>query len=267
MQRRRKYGIEQMAAAFPVNVFFFDVLYHDGKVTFQKPLSERREILESLVKEKSDSTCKLAKSWAISSWEDIEEAMHTSIEDGCEGIIAKSISEPYQAGIRGWNWIKYKKDYRVGLADSFDLVIIGAFPGRGKRTGTYGTYLMAARDDINASFKTVCKLGTGFSDDDLIELQKIIEPLITSSLPANVESDIKAPAWILPQIVLEISAAEMTVSPHHTCARGELADPDAGLSLRFPRYIRLRTDKEAETATLVSEIIETFGKQQIRKSF
>ncbi|MFW9997324.1 MAG: ATP-dependent DNA ligase [Candidatus Odinarchaeota archaeon] len=264
MQRRRKYGIEEMAAAFPVNVFFFDVLYYDGNVTFLKPLSERRQLLESLIT--GEGICKLAKAWSVPTWEAIEQAMVESIEEGCEGIIAKSLSEPYQAGIRGWNWIKYKKDYRSGLADSFDLVVVGVYPGRGKRTGTFGTYLMAAYDDVNDTYKTACKLGTGFSDEDLAELQKTIEPHVTTAQPANVESDMKPPIWVNPEIVFEIEAAEITVSPEHTCSRGELADPDAGLSLRFPRFIRLREDKDAEIATLTSEITEAFGKQFVKKA-
>ncbi|MHA1449799.1 MAG: ATP-dependent DNA ligase, partial [Candidatus Hodarchaeales archaeon] len=114
-------------------VYFFDVLFHADQVTFLLPLSERRKILEKLVPE--GQICRLARSWQVSSWEDIEEAMIESIKEGCEGIMAKSLTEPYQAGIRGWNWIKYKKDYRKGLADSFDLVVVGAYPGRGKRSG------------------------------------------------------------------------------------------------------------------------------------
>ncbi|MHA2330796.1 MAG: ATP-dependent DNA ligase [Candidatus Hodarchaeales archaeon] len=264
MQRKRKYGIEEKAAAFPVNIFFFDVLYYNGKIIFTLPLSERRHILESIVTE--SGVCKLAKAWPIGSWENIEEAMVESIDEGCEGIIAKSLSEPYQAGVRGWNWIKYKKDYRKGLADSFDLVVVGVFPGRGKRTGTYGTYLMAAYDDIRGTFRTVCKLGTGFSDEDLGELQKKIEPLITPARPSNVESEMKATKWVVPHLVFEIEAAEITKSPIHTCAKGDMIDVDVGLSLRFPRFIRLREDKEPEVSTLSSEIIQAYGKQFVEKT-
>ncbi|MHA1449800.1 MAG: ATP dependent DNA ligase [Candidatus Hodarchaeales archaeon] len=82
---------------------------------------------------------------------------------------------------------------------------MGAYPGRGKRSGTFGTYLMASYDDLRGVYQTVCKLGTGFSEENLLELQKMVEPFISKHEPINVESDTKAPIWINPGIVFEMT--------------------------------------------------------------
>jgi ATP-dependent DNA ligase len=93
---------------------------------------------------------------------EIENFFMKAIEDGCEGIIAKSLESEYKAGARGWNWIKYKRDYISEMVDTVDLVVVGAFAGQGRRAGTYGALLVATYNKEADCFETFSKLGTGF---------------------------------------------------------------------------------------------------------
>jgi len=168
----------------------------------------------------------------------------------------------YQAGARGWLWIKLKRDYRAELSDTVDLVIIGALYGRGRKGGILSSFLMAVYDKDNDVFKTVCKVGTGFKDDDLAYLNKELKPYIRDRKPPRVEAKMDPDHWIEPAIVLEISAAEITLSPIHTCGYNIIQE-EAGLALRFPRFTgRYRMDKKPEDATTEKELIEMFKMQR-----
>ena len=110
--------------------------------------------------------------------------------DGCEGLICKSVGPDagYQAGARGWQWIKLKRDYRSELTDTLDLVVVGALAGRGRRAGMYGALLLAAYDPAGDRFQTICKCGTGFSDAELAALPARLAPLARAERPARVDS-------------------------------------------------------------------------------
>ncbi len=167
-----------------------------------------------------------------------------------EGIIVKSRAEDseYQAGTRGWNWIKWKKEYVKEMVDTFDLVIVGADHGKGKRSGTYGALLCAAYNQKEDMFETLCKLGTGLTDELLEELPKKLSKYKISHKPARlkVKKEMEADVWFEPKLVLEVKGAELTKSPFHTCG--------SGLALRFPRFMRYRDDKKAEQATTSQEV-------------
>ncbi|MCJ7760757.1 DNA ligase, partial [Candidatus Bathyarchaeota archaeon] len=175
-------------------------------------------------------------------------------------------SSVYQAGARGWLWIKYKRDYKSEMTDTVDLVIVGAFHGRGKRAGVYGALLLAAYNPDADMFETVTKCGTGFTDEDLAKLPKMLQKHVTAHKHPRVNSLLDADVWFEPVMILEILGAEVTLSPIHTCALNAIRK-DSGLAIRFPRFTgNFRVDKSAEDATTISEIAEMYQKQMKRMS-
>ncbi|MEM3980387.1 MAG: DNA ligase, partial [Ignisphaera sp.] len=193
---------------------------------------------------------------------ELEDYFLKAIENGMEGLLVKSLGPDsiYQAGVRGWLWIKYKRDYRSEMIDTVDLVVVGAFHGKGKRAGTYGALLVAAYDPDTNSFKTVCKVGSGFTDEDLAALPKMFESYKLPYKHPSVDSEIEADVWFEPRIVMEVIGAELTLSPIHTCCMGWVK-PDVGISIRFPRFIRWRPDKSPLESTTTKEIYEMYMKQ------
>ncbi|MEM4151541.1 MAG: ATP-dependent DNA ligase [Nitrososphaerota archaeon] len=261
MHRRRKYEIEKAAQLYPVSLFFFDALYIDGEPLIDLPLQERRERLSRILETSENFT--LTEGITVSDPETLDKFMLKAVEAGCEGVIVKDISPKsiYRAGARGWLWIKYKRSYVSKLTDTLDLVVVGAFYGKGKRSGRIGTLLMAAYDEESDVFKTACKVGTGFKDEDLENLTQRLTPMAQSQKPARVDSIMEPDIWIRPEMVLEIIGDEITLSPIHTCGWGVLRK-DAGLAGRFPRFTgRDRDDKSPEDATTVGEIIEMYKSQ------
>ena len=258
MHRRRKYGVEQAIQDYPVALNFFDILYSGADIT-EKPYTFRRKKLEVTVEE-TDRT-RLVPAMRSSDPEKIENFMEEAIEDGCEGLMLKDLSSGYRAGARGFAWIKLKREYRSELTDTIDLVIIGAFHGRGRRAGKYGTYLLGAYDEKRALYTSVAKIGTGFSDADLERIPKLLMPYESHVKPADVESNLVPDIWFRPHVVIETIAQELTLSPIHTAAMGRIR-PRAGISLRFPKFTgRIRDDKGPEDATTVEEIVSMYQKQ------
>ncbi|MEM3437599.1 MAG: ATP-dependent DNA ligase [Nitrososphaerales archaeon] len=259
MHRRRKYGIEEAMRTYPVSLFFFDVLYLNGEDLTQKPYSERREILEKIIIK--DDRVRVVQSLKSNDPKEIENFMEQAISDGCEGLVIKDIDSTYRAGAREFSWIKLKREYRSELKDTLDLVIVGAFYGRGRRAGKYGAFLLAAYDKDADVFRTVCKIGTGFTDEDLENFPKILAPYKISHRHGRVDSKLEADVWFVPQVVIETIAAEITVSPVHTCCIDAIRK-DSGLALRFPKYTgKIRYDKAPEDATSVKEILEMYKSQ------
>ena len=259
MHRRRKYGIEQAMADYPVALNFFDVLLAGKADLTGKPYTARREKLLRTVVQTERTRPVPAKS--TSDPRVIEDYMEEAIENGCEGLVIKDPSSPYRAGAREFAWIKLKREYRSELTDTIDLVVIGAFHGRGRRAGTYGTYLLASHDDRGSVYTSVAKVGTGFSDADLERLPKLLKPFESHVKPPGVESNMVPEIWFRPHMVIEVIAAELTLSPIHTAAMGRIR-PGAGISLRFPKFTgKVRDDKAPEDATTVEEIVEMYNRQ------
>jgi DNA ligase-1 len=261
MHRRRKYGIEKAIEEYPISLFMFEALFVDGKDLTLDPYKMRRKSLERAICE-SDRV-KLTNSLVTSNVDELEKFFLKAIEDGCEGLVCKSISQDsvYQAGARGWLWIKYKRDYKSEMTDTVDLVVVGAFHGRGKRAGTYGALLLATYNSGSDIFETVTKCGTGFTDDDLAKLPKKLEKHVVKHKHSRVNSLLDADIWFEPAIVLEVLGAEITLSPIHTCAKDSIRK-GSGLAIRFPRFTgNYRVDKAAEDATKSAEIVEMYRKQ------
>ncbi len=260
-RRGRKYEIEEMEKEIPVKVFLFDLLYADGVDYTKKPYPARRKVLQSLVKE--GELVEVSRQLVTNSSSELDKYMDQAVAEGCEGLVVKSITpfSYYQAGARGWVWIKYKRSYKAEFADTFDLVPVGAFAGRGRRAGSYGALLMATYDSTTDTFETLCKLGSGFTDADLNELPGKISDTIIPHKHARVNSLMEPDVWLSPSIVLEVAADEITLSPLHTCGKGVLRE-DAGLALRFPRFTgNYRTDKSPEDATTTGEVTEAYKNQ------
>ena len=131
----------------------------------------------------------------------------------------------------------------------------------GKRAGRYGALLMAAYDGETGRFETVCKLGTGFDDAFLDAMPALLDGSLSESKPSSVDAEMVPDVWFEPAVVLEVVAAEITLSPIHTAAKDVLKE-GAGLGIRFPRFTgRVRDDKAPEQCTSVTEIIEMYEMQ------
>jgi DNA ligase-1 len=258
MFRRRKHGIDQAVRDVPVGLFCFELLYADGQDLTRFPYPQRRAALAQAITVSPQLQLTIAT--RVSAPAALDAAFAQAITDGCEGLVCKSVAPDaiYQAGARGWLWIKLKRDYRTELSDTVDLVVVGAFAGRGRRAGTYGAVLLASYDPAADLFRTVTKCGTGFSDAELAALPARLAPLARPDKPARVDGRQEPDIWFEPGLVLEILSAELTLSPNYTAGWGQIK-PDAGLALRFPRFTgRWRDDKAPEDATTTSELIDLY---------
>jgi len=260
-RRGRKYDLEKTIGEIPVAFFPFDLLYADTVDLTDRPYLERRERLRKLIR-KNEKVI-LSKQKICNDPEALDEFMEQAVGDGCEGLMIKSIGPDsiYKAGARGWAWIKYKREYKSEMQDSVDLAVVGAFAGRGRRGGTYGALLLAAYDKSDDVFRTVCKCGSGFTDEDLNKLPKLLEKYGVSHPHARVDSKIVPDVWFVPGLVLEIVGAEITLSPIHTCGMNRIR-PGAGLAIRFPRFTgKYREDKSAEDCTTTDEVVKMYRAQ------
>jgi DNA ligase 1 len=258
MFRRRKYGITEAVSDYPISMFCFELLYADGTDLTRLPYLERRAALAEAIS--PSPRLRLATAEQVSDEAGLERMFEQAVAEGCEGVICKSVSSTahYQAGARGWQWIKLKRDYRTELSDTLDLVVVGGLAGRGRRAGMYGALLLGVYDAAADRFQTICKCGTGFSDAELAALPARLAPLARAERPARVDSRWAADVWFEPTLVVEVLAAELTLSPHHTAGWGILKE-DAGLAMRFPRFTgRWRDDKAPEDATTVEEAVAMY---------
>jgi DNA ligase-1 len=258
MFRRRKHGIAEAARDVPVALFCFELLYADGQdLTRLSYLDRRAQLAEAVT---LSDRLRLTTALDVSTAPALDAAFEQAVADGSEGLVCKSTSPEaiYQAGARGWMWIKLKRDYRTELADTVDLVVVGAYAGRGRRRGTYGAVLLAAYDPDQEVYQTVGRCGTGFSDAELAALPARLAPLIRTQQPARVDSRVPADVWFEPSLVLEVLSAELTLSPNHTAGWGQLKE-NAGLAMRFPRFTgRWRDDKEPQDATTTQQLVELY---------
>ena len=259
--RRRKHGMDDAVKRYPVRIFMFDMLYVDGRDMTLTPYLERRKAISEWF-DISDNI-QMSNMRVVHSVAEAEEFFEDAISARCEGMMAKSISDEsiYRAGSRGFLWIKYKKDYHANLTDSFDLVVVGAFYGMGKRAGKYGALLMASYDQETGRYGTVCKLGTGFDDAFLDNMPNLLDKYKSASRPTSVDAKMIPDVWFDPAVILEVVGAEISVSPIHTAAM-DVVKEGAGIGIRFPRFTgRVRDDKDPEQSTSVTEILEMYEMQ------
>ena len=260
MHRRRKYKIEKAVTQYPITVNLFDVLYCNGKSCLELSYKDRREKLEKNVKE--DNFTKYIPMNIITNKNEIEDFMENSINAGSEGLMLKMLNKPYQAGSRGSHWLKLKREYQNELGDSLDLVVIGGFFGKGRRTGSYGTLLLATYDEDEDTFTSICKVGTGFSDEALDQIYQILNPKVTIKKNPRITSEMEADVWFEPELVIEVVASEITLSPIHKAAMGKIRK-DAGLALRFPKFTgKIRIEKIVEDASTNEEVVALYKGQK-----
>ncbi len=261
MHRRRKHGIEEAIGEYPVVVNVFDILYFEGKDVTSLPYLKRRDLIEKIVTSKDIGKVNLVPQRVVSNIEDLEKLMNQAIEIGCEGLMIKQPSSIYRAGAREFAWTKLKREYRSDLADTVDLVIVGALYGRGRRVGKYGAILLAVYDTHSDIFRSTCKVGTGFSDEHLEFFYKSLDKIQLTHRHPRVDAGINMDVWFEPKIVIEVSASEITLSPSHPAGLGSIRE-NYGLALRFPKFTgRTREDKNPEDATTVDELINMYKRQ------
>jgi len=264
MRRRRKHGIAEAAKRAPASILFFDCVYADGRDLTALAFPERRKVLGEIVK--ATGRARFVEFSIVHGVSELEEFFEKAVQEGTEGVICKAIGPEsiYQAGSRGWLWIKYKREYRSEMTDTVDLVVVGAYYGRGRRAGVYGSLLMAVYVPETDTFRTVTRLGAGFTDKDLAELPKMLESYRIESRHPRVDAKERPDVWFVPGLVLEVIGAEITLSPLHTAGL-DLFRPGSGLAIRFPRFTgRYRLDKAPEDATTEQEIVEMY-ESRLRK--
>ncbi len=262
VQRKRKHGIASMRKQFPLKLFVFDMLYADADLT-NKSYEQRRKILTSVIG-KGD-VLEISPVHVVRTAQELENIFEQSLREGREGIMAKRLDGPYKAGGRNFNWIKLKSSYSGELNDTIDCVIVGYYFGKGLRASLgIGSLLASVYDKKSDSFKTIAKIGSGLTEDELVEFKKMFDKIKVNGKPPKVDSIIEPDVWVEPKYVVEVRADEITRSPVHTC--GKEQDKDSGYALRFPRTVdKIREDKDAQDATTVAEIINLF-KMQGRKT-
>jgi len=259
MHRRRKHKLEKAVLQYPITVNFFDVLYFDDRSCLNLEYTKRREILEKVVKE--DNFSKLVPTLLVKNENEIEDFLENSINSGCEGLMLKTPNAVYRAGARGNNWLKLKREYRNELGDSLDLIVIGAYFGRGRRTGLYGTLLLGTYNPENDTFPSICKVGTGFTDESLDQLYQILSNKVILKKNSRVVSEMEADVWLEPELVLEVVASEITLSPIHKTGLN-LVRKNSGFALRFPKFTgKIRYEKAVEDASTHDEVLALYKNQ------
>lgn len=266
MTRKRK-DVKVEDVKVKVCVFAFDLLFLDGEALVNRSFRERRQLMREAFNEVQGEFT-FAQYGNSNNLEEIQTLLEESIKASCEGLMVKmldGVESNYLPSRRSQNWLKVKKDYLAGVGDSLDLVVLGAYYGKGKRTSVYGAFLLACYNSSTQNFETVCNIGTGFSEAALEELHSQLSPLIIErAKPFYVHSTgnkDQPDVWFEPKYVWEVKTADLTVSPRYRAAADQF-EGGKGISLRFPRFLKIRDDKKAEDATSSKAIAEMYRKQE-----
>lgn len=265
LSTRKRKDVTMESINVQVCLFAFDILYLNGESLIEFSFADRRKALQSAFHEVPGELY-FAKHNDGSSVEDIQAFLEDSIQHGCEGLMVKTLEKDstYEPSRRSRKWLKVKKDYLEGCGDSLDLVVIGGYLGRGKRKGVYGGYLLACYDPDNEEYQAICKIGTGFSDADLERQMTFFKDhVIPAARPYYRCTDtVKPDVWFEPVQVWEVKAADFSISPVYSAGWGHV-DPNKGISLRFPRFLRIREDKSPEDATSSEQVAELYRQQAL----
>ncbi|KAF7306912.1 DNA ligase [Mycena indigotica] len=267
LSRRKRKDVKVEDIQVRVCLFAFDLLYLNGEPLLKLPLTERRKLLREHF-QAVPGEFDFAKSSDSESTEDIQTFLEQSVKDGCEGLMVKMMESDasfYEPSRRSVNWLKLKKDYLAGVGDSLDLVVVGGYYGKGKRTNVYGAFLLACYDSDDEVYQTICKIGTGFSEEALQSHYETLKPLELTKVRGDIKAGgAKPDVWFEPQIVWEVLTADLSLSPVYTAAQGVVEE--RGISLRFPRFVRIRDDKSAEDATGPEQVAEMYQSQALAQS-
>jgi DNA ligase-1 len=260
VKRKRKHGIEEAAQDYPLRLYLFDILYYNGVSMLGKTHTERRGLLDHVCAA-IDHTIFPIEDKKISSEEELREYFLEQIGAGLEGIVVKKPDAIYQPGKRNSNWIKLKYHGDEKLNDTIDVVILGYYSGHGRRSAFgVGAFLVGIYNPENDKFETIAKVGTGMDDAQWVELKHKCDTYALSAQPHNVicHKNLAPKVWVDPKIVCEVLADEITVSPSHTAGKNE---NKLGIALRFPRFVRYRTDKNPEQTTTLEELVTLVKKE------
>mgnify|MGYP002716187996 FL=1 len=262
LSRRKRKDVQADDVRVAVKVFAFDLLYLNGASLLQEALARRRSLLWECFAPVEDEF-DFATSKDCTTTEEIQAFLDESVAHGCEGLMVKMLTggdATYEPSRRSINWLKLKKDYLSGTGDSLDLTVIGAYYGRGKRTNVYGAFLLACYDEDSETYQSVCKIGTGFSEADLDAHYTTLKALEISAAKSYYDlGEAKPDVFFEPRIVWEVLAADLSLSPVYTAARGAI---DArGVSLRFPRFVRIRDDKTPDMSTTPEQVASMYRAQ------
>ncbi|KZT65169.1 DNA ligase I [Daedalea quercina L-15889] len=267
LSRRKRKDVRVEDIQVRVCLFAFDLLYLNGEPLLHKSLVERRQLLREHFQQ-APGEFDFAKSSDCETTEEIQAFLEESVKDGCEGLMVKMLegdASYYEPSRRSVNWLKLKKDYLAGIGDSLDLVVVGAYYGKGKRTNVYGAFLLACYDADSEEYQTICKIGTGFSEEALQSHYGTLRPLEMAKPRGDIKvGGAKPDVWFEPKIVWEVLTADLSLSPVYTAAQGLVEE--RGISLRFPRFIRIRDDKSADDATGPEQIAEMYERQALAQS-
>ena len=271
LSTRKRKDVAEEDVTVQVALFAFDLLFLNGEPLLKKPFIERRARLRETFAPR-EGFFMFAHSKDSSDVDEIQEFLAESVKGNCEGLMIKTLEDnaTYEPSKRSYRWLKLKSDYVDSTSDSFDLSVIGAYYGKGKRTGVYGGFLLACYDAESETFQSICKIGTGFSDEDLASTHAYLSqhtiPVARSyyAYPDHLAADVWFDAAHTQ--VWEVRAADLSISPAHKAAIG-LVDPAKGISLRFPRFLRIRDDKTPETATSSEQIKDMYLAQDINHGY
>jgi DNA ligase-1 len=246
MKRKRKHNIGDMAKEVPMRFYVFDVLEVDKKSYLDKSLRERKGLLDSLF---DKNEVFFVTEHILTSDASVLRSFHEQqLGEGLEGAVMKKADSVYVSGRKGWSWVKIKEEEgsQGKLSDTLDLVVMGYYAGRGKRSQFGIGAVLAGVIDDKENIKTIAKIGTGLTEEQLVNMKKICDENMSPIKPESydVHKNLTPDVWVKPVIVIEVAADELTKSPTHS----------AGVALRFPRMLNFRDDKNFDQITKHSEL-------------
>ncbi|MBI2451991.1 ATP-dependent DNA ligase [Candidatus Pacearchaeota archaeon] len=254
---KRKYDIDKLKKELPVEVNVFDVIYYNGKNLMSSPFRERRKILERIVKN-AELKIRSARQIITDSEDKAMEFYQEALKIGEEGIMVKNLDAPYQQGRRVGFMVKLKP-----VANDFDLVIVGAEYGSGKRAGWLTSYIVACRD--NDKLLEIGKVSSGLKEKSPAD-RKSAGPEIphkisgkegtsydemTKLLKILIKEEEGKIVKVKPEIVVSVTYQNIQKSPSYS----------SGYALRFPRITRYRPDRSVKDIASLSEIEREVGKR------
>ncbi|WPT16117.1 DNA ligase 6 [Picochlorum sp. SENEW3] len=269
LSTRPKTDVEESRAPIvQVCVYAFDCIQVHGESLLSNLLSDRRKHLCKALPNLERGKVELAHSTtfepAILNTESLQSCLMDALDQRAEGLMLKAMDSPYEPNKRSNKWIKLKKDYCSDLHDTIDLVPIAAWHGNGRKKQWYSPFLMAVWDETTQQFQSLCRVMSGFSDEFYKEATERLSKNLLPSKPYDVMTGEKPSVWFgQPYEVWELRGAELSISPVHCAGIGQVHE-EKGLGLRFPRFIRIREDKNPEDATPSDLIVHTYLKQNRR---